>query len=171
MGALRAGYSPMRETDDTTPDEALIAKVTADPALYLERCYDPQALGEPIELPDGSFVKRLPGITRWMWDGEFAGGIQLRWQVGTPDLPRTCLGHIGYSVVRWKWGRGYATSALAQILPLAREVGLPYVFVDTAPDNVASQRVIRKNGAGDPTPYVEPAEHGGRPALRFRIDL
>jgi predicted acetyltransferase len=52
-----------------------------------------------VALPDGTMVPRLPGFWRWLWDGEFCGSIQFRWQPGTPDLPPTCLGHIGYSVV------------------------------------------------------------------------
>ena len=63
--------------------------------------------GDPISLPDGSTVPRLPGLSRWMWDGEFAGAINLRWQPGSRLLLPTCLGHIGYSVVPWKRRRGY----------------------------------------------------------------
>jgi predicted acetyltransferase len=40
-----------------------------------------------------------------MWDGDFAGAINLRWQPGTAELPPHCLGHIGYGVVPWKRGR------------------------------------------------------------------
>ena len=43
---------------------------------------------------------------------------------GTEALPPTCLGHIGYAVVPWKRGRGYATRALAMLLPEARKEGV-----------------------------------------------
>ena len=26
-------------------------------------------------MPDGSFVPRLPGYRRWLWDGKFCGSI------------------------------------------------------------------------------------------------
>jgi predicted acetyltransferase len=107
---------------------------------------DREAKGPPVTLPDGSTAKRVPGFKRWMWDGEFCGSIGLRWQPGTTALPPHCLGHIGYAVVPWKQGRGYAKSALSLILREAREVGLPYVEITTDPDNIASQRVITANG-------------------------
>ncbi len=42
--------------------------------------------------------------------------IGLRWQRGSEALPPYCLGHIGYAVVPWKQGRGYATRALREVL-------------------------------------------------------
>ena len=81
-----------------------------------------------------------------MWDGEFAGSIGFRWRPGTTDLPPYCLGHIGYGVVPWKQRRGYATRALANLLPLAKQEGLPFVAITTDTHNVPSQRVILANG-------------------------
>ena len=72
-------------------------------------------------------VARLPGYRRWLWDGEFCGSIDFRWQPGTTALPPHCLGHIGYGVVPWKQGRGYATRALSLLLPAARAEGLAFV--------------------------------------------
>jgi hypothetical protein len=43
-------------------------------------------------------------------------------------------------VVPWKQRLGYATRALAQLLPEARSVGLPFVDITTEPENIASQR-------------------------------
>jgi predicted acetyltransferase len=106
-----------------------------------------------------------------MWDGEFCGSIGFRWQPGTTQLPETCLGHIGYAVVPWKRGRGYATAALAQMLDEARRLELDYVEVTTTPDNVASQRVIIANGGRFVEQFLSPYSHGGDPTLRFRIPL
>ena len=107
----------------------------------------------------------------WMWDGEFCGQIGFRWQPGTADLPPTCLGHIGYSVVPWKRRMGYATQALADILPEARSVGLPYVELTTDADNIASRRVIEANGGILVEQFAKPAAYGGAASLRFRIAL
>jgi hypothetical protein len=63
------------------------------------------------------------------------------------DLPPHCLGHIGYAVVPWKRRLGYATSALAQMLVIARERGMSYVDIVTDVDNVPSQAVVLANGA------------------------
>jgi predicted acetyltransferase len=155
----REGAQRALEMAENTPDQ------------FLELYDDPLALGGPVQMPDGSFVPRLPGIGRWMWDGEFCGSIGLRWQDGTPELPPTCLGHIGYAVVSWKRRRGYATAALAQMLPLARERGLPYVEITTNADNVASQKVILANGGVLVEEFEKLQVNGGGPALRFRIDL
>ncbi len=132
---------------------------------------DPQAKGGPIKLPDGSNVPRLPGFRRWMWDGAFCGSIGLRWQPGTSELPPHVLGHIGYAVVPWKRGRGYAKRALALMLIEARGTGLTFVHVTAHPDNVASLAVIRANGGRLVECFREPAAYGGKESLRFRIDL
>lgn len=106
-----------------------------------------------------------------MWDGEFCGVIGLRWQPGTEALPPYCLGHIGYTVVPWKQRRGYATRALAAMLPLARREGLRYVEVTTVASNVPSQRVIDANGGVLVERFRKPDAYGGTEGLRYRIDL
>lgn len=102
---------------------------------------------------------------------EFCGAIGFRWTPGSEELPPTCLGHIGYTVVPWKRGRGYATRALAETLVAARAEGLAYVELTTDPHNVASQRVIEANGGILHERFVRPASLGGTPALRYRIAL
>jgi len=94
-------------------------------------------------LIDRSTVARLPGFTRWLWDG----------------------------VVPWKQGRGYATLALRQLLPAAAAQGLRYVEITTDPENIASQRVIVANGGTLIERFMKPKQHGGSPGLRYRIAL
>ncbi len=127
--------------------------------------------GPPVPLPEGPVVNRIPGFRRWLWDGEFCGSIGLRWQPGTTALPPHCLGHVGYAVVPWKQGQGYAQSALGQLLPQAKAAGLPFVDITTDPDNTASQRVILANGGYLVEKFNKPAQFGGKPGLRFRITL
>lgn len=167
VDALRRGWSPNTMRPEAAGEE--LAEIAADPARYLELCDDPAAAGPPITLADGSVVPRLPGLRRWMWDGDFAGAVSLRWASGTPELPPHVLGHVGYTVVPWKRRRGYATAALRQLLPLAADVGLPYVELTTDVDNVASQRVILANGGVLVERFVTPPSQGAHPALRFRI--
>ena len=106
-----------------------------------------------------------------MWDGEFCGSIGFRWQPGTNTLPPTCLGHIGFSVVPWKRRKGYATAALAMLLPDAKAEGLSYVELTCDTTNVASRRVIEANGGVLVERFRKLPSHGGAESLRFRIDL
>src|SRR5262245_36692892 len=125
VAALRQGWSPdnIRKADAISEQ---LGKIAADPTAFVARLDDPEALGEPVILPDGSSVPRLPGFHRWLWDGEFCGLIGFRWKNGTSALPAHVLGHIGFTVVPWKRNRGYAKKALALLLPEVRERGLPY---------------------------------------------
>ena len=114
---------------------------------------------------------RLPGFHRWMWDGEFAGSIGIRWQPGTSALPASCPGHIGYSVVPWKQRRGYAKSALATMLGEARAIGLAYVDITTEPENIASRKVIEAHGGQLVERFLRPARPSDDETLRYRVHL
>jgi len=170
VNALRRGWSADNIRGVAAAREEL-ARIEEDARAFLASLDDREAKGAPILLPDGSTVSRLPGFRRWLWDGEFAGAIGLRWQSGTAALPPHCLGHIGYSVVPWKQRRGYGTRALHLMLAEARAVGLPHVEITTDPSNLASQRVILANGGVLVERFVKPAQFGGTPGLRYRIAL
>jgi predicted acetyltransferase len=168
--ALQRGYSPNSTRPEATADE--LGWIDADPAGFLDSLDNRRGDGPPILLPDGSAVPRLPGFHRWMWDGSFCGAINARWQDGTTELPPHCLGHIGYTVVGWKRRRGYASAALALVLPELRAIGLPCVEITTDLDNHASQKVIVANGGVLIEHFDKPAAFGEpRAALRFRIPL
>jgi predicted acetyltransferase len=166
--ALRHGWSPSTEHDVS---REVLDEIAADADAFLATADDRDPEGRTITLPDGSVVPRLPSIVRWMWDGEFCGSINLRWQDGTVELPPHCLGHIGYSVVPWKRRLGYATAALRDALPLAREVGLPYVVITTDPDNVGSQRVIEANGGVLVRRFDKGPHYGSTEGLWYQVDL
>jgi predicted acetyltransferase len=55
-------------------------------------------------------------------------------------------GHIGYGVVPSCRRRGYATEMLRQALGFAAGLGIRHALVTCDVDNVASRRVIEKNG-------------------------
>jgi len=143
--------------------------IAAGAGAFLDQEVDREGKGPPIALPDGSMTRRLPGFTRWLWDGEFCGRINLRWQPGTAELPPHVLGHIGYAVVPWKQRRGYATQALRDLLPLAWAEGLPHVEITADRDNVASRRVIETNGGRLVEEFDKPVQYGGAASVRYRI--
>ena len=169
VDALERDWSPDNVRAIAGRDE--LERIRQDPTLFLQQQVDREGAGPPVVLPDGSSVRRLPGYRRWMWDGEFCGVIGFRWQPGTTALPPYCLGHIGFSVVPWKRRRGYATRALALLLPDAAAEGLAYVELTTDVDNTASQAVIRANGGALVEEFQKPAAYGDAMGLRFRIPL
>ena len=164
VAALETGWSPNNVRNVSAEQLAAIRENQAAFVAGLS------LQGGTITLPDGDTVPKLPFIARWMWDGEFCVSISLRWQEGTDALPPHVLGHIGYAVVPWKRNRGYATAALRQLLVEAKAVGLRRLQITTDPDNLASQRVIERNGGKYVDTFIN--EHfGPEPHLRYAVEL
>lgn len=163
--ALQKGWSP-----NTTRDVSreLLDEILLDTAAFVEEINSPRNKA-PIKMPDGSLKPRLPALTMWMWDGDFCGSINLRYVEGTDELPPYVPGHMGYAVVPWKQRNGYATEALKQFLPNARERGLKRVTLTCDANNVASRKVITANG-GEMLQILPKGEDGAEELL-FGITL
>ncbi|HLW02797.1 MAG TPA: GNAT family N-acetyltransferase [Ktedonobacterales bacterium] len=88
----------------------------------------------------------VPQQTYWLvQDGTAVlGEIRLRPHLTEPFEQHH--GHIGYNVRPAQRGHGYATRMLALALEKAREQGLPRVMLTIEGENLASARVIEKNG-------------------------
>lgn len=111
----------------------------------------------------------VPGSTFWLvtGDGRVLGTSRLRhWLV--PHLEQEG-GHIGYDVRPSERGKGYGTALLALTLDRARDLGLRDVLVTCDTDNVASARVIEKNGGRLVGRGV--SEESGKMVNRYRIEL
>jgi len=77
-------------------------------------------------------------------DGNYLGAITLRHALTAKLLEGG--GHIGYGVRPSARGRGVASWALGQVLERARARGMDRVLVTCDDDNVASAKVIERNG-------------------------
>ncbi|MEJ7800440.1 MAG: GNAT family N-acetyltransferase [Ilumatobacter sp.] len=168
--ALATGWSPHTFRPEASDEE--LAAIVQDREAFVASMVDREAVGPPFRQPDGTLTPRIPGYRKWMWDGEFAGTINLRWRPGTNELPEHVLGHIGYSVVPWKRRQGYATRAVGLILADAASEGLNQVEITTDEDNIGSQRVIERNG-GELVGRFSKLDADTRPvaSLRYRITL
>lgn len=96
----------------------------------------------------------VPASTWWWTSGtEFLGRIQVRHEL--TDHLLQVGGHIGYDVRPSARGRGHGTAMLAAVLPRVRELGIDPALITCDVDNVASQRVIERNGG-----RLEDERHG-----------
>lgn len=93
------------------------------------------------------------------------GVVHLRHRL-TPDL-RKEGGHIGYAITPSLRGKGYGTRQLALVLAKARARGLDRVLVTCDTDNVASARVIQKNGGVFDGESI--SDISGKPVSRYWI--
>ncbi|SCG67260.1 GNAT family N-acetyltransferase [Micromonospora coxensis] len=73
--------------------------------------------------------------------GEVAGGCAL-----VHDEPATGQGMVGYSLLPEARGRGLATRAVRLMAGWAFGIGFARLWAGTAPENVASQRVLERAG-------------------------
>jgi predicted acetyltransferase len=81
----------------------------------------------------------------WWVDGdEYVGRMSIRHELN--DFLHEVGGHIGYDVRRSRRGEGHATAMLAAALPIARDLGIESALLTCDDDNVASRKVIERNG-------------------------
>ena len=80
----------------------------------------------------------------WEVDGALAGVVNIRHDLS--EGLREIGGHIGYSVARSHRRQGVATKMLACAIDVCRDLGIERALLTVDSDNIASQRVIERNG-------------------------
>ena len=80
----------------------------------------------------------------WVEGDEYVGRMSIRHELN--DFLLEVGGHIGYDVRRSRRGEGHATAMLRAALPIARGLGIESALLTCDEDNVASRKVIERNG-------------------------
>jgi predicted acetyltransferase len=107
---------------------------------------------------------RVPATTLWLVDDrEFVGRITIRHYLS--DALRVIGGHIGYTIRPSRRGQGLGTQMLALALPAAHALGIDPAMITCDGENLASRRVIERNGGV----FAEEFPYDGRRKLRFWI--
>ena len=99
------------------------------------------------------------GVWRSIWaDGELVGSIS----VERKEDEGQAIGEIGYMILTPFWSQGIGTEAVKQICKIAfRELELQQIVGNVFTENVASARVLEKNGFWPQETKVGAVEKGG----------
>lgn len=128
------------------PNLTLRPVLPTDLPILFEQQLDPQAVAMSAypSKDRGEFMRHWEGIMRnksitartIIYKEKIAGHL-ICWKEGKYEQ------RVGYWIGRQFWGRGIATSALREFLA---EVRVRPLYADVANHNVASKRVLEKNG-------------------------
>lgn len=91
--------------------------------------------GGPLDIGDAFVVEERSS-------NELIGAIGVR----VFDLSDVSIGEVGYWLGRASWGRGLASEAVATLLPACFASGVSRATAHVNEENVASRRVLEKNG-------------------------
>jgi len=137
--------------------------IRGDFAGYIRRLRD---CADGVGLEPG----RVRSNTYWLLredDSTILGASSLRHEL-TPSLEIEG-GHIGYRIRPSQRRKGYGTRILALTIEKAREMGLRRVLVTCDTDNIASARIIQKNGGIFENEMISP--YSGKRVSRYWIGL
>ena len=106
------------------------------------------------------------GVWRSIWvDGQLVGSIS----VERKDEGGKTSGEIGYMILTPWWSQGIGTEAVRQICEIAfQELALEQIVGRVFPENVASARVLEKNGFRLEETMTESVVKGGK-AMDVRV--
>ena len=148
--------------------------VFLEPGRLVERDLELVLIGRSSGDPVHGSVTSYRFEMRLVETGRHVGNVDLR--VGDTHELITYSGQVGYSVLPQYRGNRYAARSCALLLPLAREHGMPRLFITCNPDNLASRRTCEILGAElvetvDLPPDTAAYRKGERQKLRYKIEL
>ncbi len=105
--------------------------------------------------------------TWWLCDSEnrLIGIVNIRHSLN--EYLENFGGHIGYGIRPLERQKGYATQLLSLALDKCKEMGLERVLITCAKENIASQKVILKNGGL----FEDEKQYEGINILRYWIAI
>ena len=125
--AFHARYTNMPEFSSDAEFEEFVKKIIG--------------YSEGRALPEGY----VSSTGLWLVDnGEFIGRVDIRHQLTEHLLKEG--GHIGYDIRPSKRNQGYGSKILELAIPEAKELGITRILVTCDATNVASRKIIEKNG-------------------------
>lgn len=114
--------------------------------------------------------KACSPVTQYLYvrehDRKVIGAINIKLSM-TDDI--ALFGHIGYSVCPSERRKGYATSMLRDVLPMCRMQGFGEIIVSCFLTNIASRKVILRNGVEYESSVIIPGS--GNELERYKITL
>jgi len=133
-----------------------------DPLGHITRAIEQ---GKGINLPEGYVRQKTYWLVRD--DGRIVANSRLRLEL-TPFLEREG-GHIGYSTRPSERRKGYGTVVCKLTLQRAKSLGFKKVLITCDEDNVASARIIEKNGGRYEDTVL--SWESRKPKRRYWVDL
>ena len=118
---------------------------------HVDRTFLSDRLPEPYTEADADWWLEMvaenegkEGVWRSVFaDGQLVGSISVERKAGE----EYAVGELGYMILTPWWSRGIGTEAVRQICEIAfQELELEQIIGQVFPENVASSRVLEKNG-------------------------
>ena len=108
----------------------------------------------------------VPNTTYWLIDHDtFIGHINIRHTIN--DTLKKEGGHIGYAIRPTEQQKGYGYTILTLALPKAKEIGIQKALITCYENNIASAKIIEKNGGI----YQDTITFKDNKVKRYWIDL
>jgi len=146
----------------TKQDRERYSLALKDPLGYIARAIDH---GEGKNLPEGYVRQKTFWLVRD--DGRILANSRLRFEL-TPFLEHEG-GHIGYSTRPSERRKGYGTIVCKLTFQRAKSLGFKRILITCDEDNVASARIIEKNGGRYENTVL--SRETRKPKRRYWVDL